>query len=214
MMNIDEFKSAWKNIDERLNSTQPIDGQLIESMIRERSNSRLSRIIKKQFVAILYVFLMFGLGVAILTGNPFDYQTKLEHIPIVIYCLSMATLLVGMVNAYRKLKIVDLNRGNLSESLKQIVRLYENPDRYLGYALRTLIFSAAVLFPLSFFPRKISGMDISNAMIDTVLPIFITSSLLFIAYKFGVFREKNSQKFRRELEELQSLKGLSEELDN
>jgi hypothetical protein len=41
-MNLEELKSAWQVFDKKIQSTQAINEKLIESMIRERSMSRVS----------------------------------------------------------------------------------------------------------------------------------------------------------------------------
>ena len=211
-MNIDELKMAWQDYDLKLQSTRSISETIITSMIRERSHSRLEKVISMQVYGLIYLIALVLLGIAILTGNPFDYTQFIEFVPIGIYSVSMIFICFGMLRSLNRLKKVDLNNGDVDSSLKKIIEIYETPERYIQTALKLLFFSSVVLFPLSFLPRKIETSGLSHALLDTFIPIVISAALLFTAYKLGVFKEKNKEKFKRDREELNGLRGISDEL--
>lgn len=211
-MNIDDLKMAWQDYDQKLQSTRSISEAIVTSMIRERSHSRLEKAISMQVYGLIYLIALVLLGIAILTGNPFDYTQFIEFVPIGIYSVSMIFISFGMLHSLNRLKKVDLNTGDVDSSLKKIIEIYETPKKYMQTALKLLFFSAVVLFPLSFLPRKIETSGLSYALLDTFIPMIISAALLFAAYKLGVFKEVNKEKFKRDREELNGLRGISDEL--
>jgi hypothetical protein len=152
------------------------------------------------------------LGIAVLAGNPFDYQQFAEFIPVGIYTLCMIFIFVGLLRSLIRLKGVEINTGDVDSSLKKIIEIYESPEKYLHNALRLLLFSSVVLFPLSFLPRKIESLGWTSALQDTLITIVLSVIILYVAYKLGAFKDTNIEDFRRYREELISLKSSSEEL--
>jgi len=213
-MNIDELKTAWQTYDTRLQLTHKLSDKLIVSMIKEKSQSRLSRVKKHYLIGLIYMICLLGLGVAVLVGNPFDYTYTLEYLPVALYTLCLSILIVAMFNTNRKLQQIEINQSNLDTSLKQIASIfekYQKPGRLLGIALK-LILSTAILFPLSFLPRKIERVGLWEGITDTLIPVFIAAAMVFIAFKLGAFKERNGKKFEEYTNELEELKSLSDEL--
>ncbi|MEJ7780607.1 MAG: hypothetical protein WKF68_13575 [Daejeonella sp.] len=211
-MNIDELKTAWQEYDVKLQSTQLLTERIVTTMIRDRSDSRLSELRRTHFYGLIYMILMFIAGIAVLAGNPFDYKQIIEYIPMSIYTICIAILTAGMIRAYMVFSRVEINHDNLERSLKTIISVYENPNKFFAHAVKMLIFSSTILFPLSFLPRKIEAVGLWPGIIDTLIPIFISVSMVFIAYKLGAFKERQAEKFKMDMEELNNLKGISEEL--
>ena len=77
-----------------------------------------------------------------------------------------------------------------------------------------LILSTAILFPLSFLPRKIERVGLWGGIIETLIPILIAAVMVFIAFKLGAFKERNGKKFEEYTNELEELKSLSDELES
>ena len=73
-MNLEELKSAWQVYDQKLRSSQAINEKIIFSMIRERSNSRISSIKRDNMLLLLLMFLEFFFLIAVFAGNPFDFD--------------------------------------------------------------------------------------------------------------------------------------------
>lgn len=213
-MNIDELKIAWKAYDTRLKLTHEINDKLIMSMVKEKSQSRLTKVKRHYLIGLLYMVALLGFGVAILIGNPFDYTYTLEYLPIAIYCLCLFILITAMINTNSKLQQVEINHNNLETSLKRIASIfekYQKPGKFWGITLK-LMLSTTILFPLSFLPRKIERMGLWGGITETLIPIVIAATMIFIAFKLGAFKERNGKKFEEYTKELQELKGLSEEL--
>ncbi len=213
-MTIEELKVAWKEYDAKLQSTRLLTEKLVISMIRERSGSRLSQLTRRHVYGLAYMCVMLLVGAAVLAGNPFDYQRPIEYIPIGIYCICMMILIFGMLKAYSELKRVEINNDNIESSLKKIISVYEKPNRFFHHAIVVLLITSTTLFPLSFLQRKIEKAGLWPGMIDTLIPIVLSVTLVFIAYRLGAFKERQAEKFRRDMDELNNLKGISEELRN
>ena len=215
-MNLDQMKTAWQEYDTKLQSTQVLNEKLINSLIKERSFSRLSWV-KRQYSFLLFLLLFWVLfDVAVLAGNPFDYQQFIEYVPIGIRCLCMMILALAMLKFNIDLRKVEISHDSLHTSLNKIIKIvgsYENPDRLIGWTLKLMLLSSAVLFPLSFLPRKIERVGLWAGIGDTLIPIAIALSLIFMAHKLGAFKGRQEEKFKEDLKELEELRGLSGEIE-
>ena len=212
-MNIDDLKMAWQEYDSRLQATNTLSAQIVKSMIRDRSESRLSNITRQHIYGIFYMIFWLVLGIAILLGNPFDYTLKVEYIPVSVFCISMAILIGGLYNAYSQLKTVNIDSDNIDGSLRKIISVYEKPNRFMSNAVKLLLLSATVLFPLSFLPRKIENLGFWPGLVDTIIPVAISITTVWIAYKLGAFKERQAEKFKKDMEELDKLKSISAEIN-
>lgn len=215
-MELDELKATWKQLDIKLQNTQLISNKIIVSMIRERSSSRLAKVKRRYLFLLLYLAIWLSVGVAVLAGNPFDYSMQLEFAPIFVYCACLSVLTLFLIKINIDLQNVEVNQDSISISIKKIISIiekYENPNQFLSWARRLLLVSTTVLFPLSFLPRKIARVGLQAGLIDTLIPILISAILVLVAYKFGAFQEKNADRFKEYLTDLNELKGLSEQMN-
>ena len=213
-MTIDELKTAWQTYDTRLQLTHKLSDKLIISMIKEKSQSRLAKVKRHYLIGLFYIIALLCFSVAVLIGNPFDYTYILEYLPIALYALCLAILIISMFNTNRKLQQVEINQSNLGTSLKQIASIlekYQKPGKLLGITLK-LILSSIILFPLSFLPRKIDRMGFWEGSIETLIPVLIAAAMIFVAFKLGAFKERNGKRFEEYTKELEELKSLSQEL--
>ena len=215
-MELDELKATWKQLDIKLQNTQLISDKIIVSMIRERSSSRLAKVKRRYLFLLLYLAIWLSVGVAVLAGNPFDYSMQLEFAPIFVYCACLSVLTLFLIKINIDLQNVEVNQDSISISIKKIISIiekYENPNQFLSWARRLLLVSTTVLFPLSFLPRKIARVGLQAGLIDTLIPILISAILVFVAYKLGAFKERNADRFKEYLTDLNELKGLSEQMN-
>ena len=73
-MDIDQLKSEWKQYDQKLATSQRLNEQLIESMLRERSRSRVAMIRRDTMVYLALMLINLILLALIFAGNPFDFR--------------------------------------------------------------------------------------------------------------------------------------------
>jgi len=213
-MNLNELKRAWQEYDTKLEIAHSLSERVIISMIKERSKSRLSKVKKHYILGVLYMVAWLVVGLAVILGNPFDFNQTFEYLPTAIFCICLSVLILTMIKTYMDLQRIEINRDTLDISLNKIIRItarYENPGKLPGWTLKLLL-SVAVLFPLSFLPRKIERLGIWDGMVDTIIPVSLSVLVLFIAFKLGAFKERNGRKFKEFQVELNELKELSKEL--
>lgn len=210
-MNIDDLKATWQQYDQKLQATQTLNERLIQSLIAEKSQSRLARVQNHFTVGCILTLFWLALSVAILTGNPFDYQNVYEYAPIIVLALSFIVMLLLMGKAIIELKKIDLSQTDLAKALRQIISVYSKPRQFLKYTV-IIMFSASLLFPLSFLPRKLSHSSFAEALTDTAAPMVISIILYCAAHKFGAFEDASGQRFKTYLHELEELKSVAKEI--
>ncbi len=210
-MTLDDFKASWQTFDVRLQSAQLLNQQLLNSMIGERSRSRMERVKRQHLLGGMASLFWLGVCAAILAGNPFDFRQALEYAPIVLLAACLAVLLGLSINAYSELQKADFSRDNLFDALKHVVAVYQRSQHLLRYTVFTL-FLAGLLFPLSFLPRKLERMSGLMATLDTLAPVGIALVLYAVAYTLGAFTDVHGKMFKRDLAELEELRALSEEM--
>ncbi|MEX2230631.1 MAG: hypothetical protein WD824_00615 [Cyclobacteriaceae bacterium] len=211
-MNLDDLKTAWKVYDRKLQSTQAINEKIIISMITERSDTRFSKVRKQYVIGFLWMFVCAAFGILVILTNPFDYQQTIQYIPMVIFITGLAILMGGMTTRYFALQKIIISHNNIGEALKQVIAEYEKPRKFLYYTVIVFLFSQAFLFPLSFLPRSIEIRGLWPALGERLIPISIAVLMLLAAYKLGAFKTRHVDKFREDLNELESLKAMSAEL--
>lgn len=213
-MNLDELKTAWKTYDKRLQSTQQLNERILINMITERSSSRFTKVRRHYVLGFVWMVICLLFGVAVLASNPFDYDYTLQYVPIAIFCVCLIILSAALLKSYVDLQQVTINHNTLQASLKKIITVYERPRKFLGYTLIAFLFTQVFLFPLSFLPRSIERLGLWLALGERLIPISIALLLLFAAHKLGAFKDRNGEKFKEDLSELEELKAMSSELMN
>jgi len=212
-MNITDIKATWLEYDKKLQETQTLNQKLITSMISERSRSRVAGIQRQFAGTAALTFFWLTVIIAILLGNPFDYTRAIEYAPVVLLALSFISILILTGTASTALRKVNINQTSLAGSINEIIRVYHKPDRFLKMTVIAM-FSAGLMFPLSFLPRKIEKVGVGTAVIDTIIPMTISLLLYFAAVKLGAFKQKHIEGLKGDLDELAELKALSNDLTN
>lgn len=210
-MNIDDLKATWQQYDQKLQASQTLNERLIQSIITEKSQSRLARVQNHFTMGSLLTLFWLTLSIAILAGNPFDYQSIYEYAPVALLTLSFVAMLLLMGKTIIQLKKINLSETDLAKALRQIISVYSKPRKFLKYTV-IIMFSASLLFPLSFLPRKLSHSSLGEAIADTAAPMAISLILYFIANKLGAFEDVSGQRFKQYLRELEELKTIAKEL--
>jgi len=211
-MNLDELKTAWQEYDRKLQTTQTINEKVIVSMIKERSSARYSKVRREYILGFIWMLICLFMGCAVLLGNPFDYDLRIQYAPTVIFCGCIIILLAAMIRAYLDLQNITISHNNLDVSLKKIIAVYERPQKFLWYTVIVFLFTQVFLFPLSFLPHSIERLGLWVALAERLIPISIAVLMLFIAHKLGAFKERHKNKFKEDLSELQELRSMSAEL--
>ncbi len=213
-MNLDELKTAWQNLDRKLQATRMLNEQIIVTMIADRSQARFDVVRRNYRMGFGGLFICFIAGIAVLLGNPFDYQYNWQYIPMLIYCVCLVFIAGKMILSYNKLGKVKLDHINIRIALKSIVGIHEEPQKFMKYLLYVFLFSQTILFPLSFLPKSIERAGLWPALFERLIPISIAILMLYVAHRLGAFKERHVEKFREDLNELDRLKAMAAELEN
>ena len=210
-MNIDEIKTEWNQYSKKLEVSQRLNEHLILSMLKERSRSRVSKIIKNNTVYLVLMVATLLFLVAIFAGNPFDFKYWLQYIPYGILFIGVLLAVISLVKILKSFT-VNINNLALDSFLKRTIVEYEKNkkiERWFGI----IIFSAGVLTAFSFLPKKLEHKEFWPAIGETAITIFITMAIYFIAFKLGAFKNKNKEEFENDLKEWNELKNISIELN-
>lgn len=202
-MNLEELKSAWQVYDRKLQASQAINEKLIFSMIRERSNSRVSRIKRENSLLMLLMFLELFFLVAVFAGNPFDFKFLWQYVPFIFILLGNLMAIRILFRAYKMLK-TDITDTNLRSFLKNLITTFESNKKAEGW-FGAIMFVSGCLTVFSFLPHKLANKSLSMAIVDTLIPLAISVAIYLIAYKMGAFKNQKAMAFKKDLNELEKL---------
>ncbi len=202
-MNLEELKSAWQVYDRKLQASQTINEKLIFSMIRERSNSRVSRLKRDNTLLMLFMFLEIAFLVAVFAGNPFDFKFLWQYVPFLFILVGNLMGIIVLFRVYKMLK-TDITNTNLRSFLKNLIETFEKNKKAEGW-FGAVMFVSGCLTVFSFLPHKLETKSLLMAIVDTLIPLAISVILYLIAYKMGAFKNQKEIAFRQDLSELETL---------
>lgn len=209
-MNIDQLKTDWQRYNQKLELSQRLNEQLIHSMLKERSRSRIAKIRRDNILYMVLMMMNLVILAAIFAGNPFDFKYLLQYIP---YGILTIGVLMAMVSLFKSLQSfnVNLNHVNLDAFLKKTIVEFEK-NRKMERWFGIIIVSAGVLTGLSFLPNKLQNKSLEQALTETAVSMGIAVGIYIIAFKLGAFKNRKKEGFENDLKELKELKALAAEL--
>jgi len=210
-MTLDELKNPWHQYNQQLTASKKLSEQVLLSMLKERSTSRVSRIRRESFMLLLILSLEMILLVAIIIGNPFDFKHQLQFIPYALLGIGVLMAIFTLVKTIKNFDVTITNDG-LADFLQKTINAYEK-NRKAESWFGSIIFSAGVLTAFSFLPKKLEHKDFWPALGETGLSILITLLVYFIAFKLGAFKNRKKEGFENDWKELGELKEISAELE-
>src|SRR5690606_41954260 len=99
-MNLEELKATWKDYDQKLVATRAINEKIIMSMMREKSSSTLSKIRRMCLYTILLMGVIIWFCIMSIIYNAFDYNYKLQFLPLVLYVIVATIFIVYFIRYY------------------------------------------------------------------------------------------------------------------
>ena len=131
-MNIDQLKTDWQRYNQKLELSQRLNEQLIHSMLKERSRSRIAKIRRDNILYMVLMMMNLVILAAIFAGNPFDFKYLLQYIP---YGILTIGVLMAMVSLFKSLQSfnVNLNHVNLDAFLKKTIVEFEKSRKKEGF---------------------------------------------------------------------------------
>lgn len=209
-MTLEEIKTEWIQYNKKLETSQRLNEQLILTMLKERSKSRISKIRRENSIYLVVMVSSLLFIIALFAGNPFDFKYKLQYVPYGILSIGVVLSIVALVKSLQSFSI-NINNMPLDSFLKKIINAYEKNkkiERWFGI----LIISAGTLANFSFLPNKLEHKGLLQALSETGISILITLGIYFIALKAGAFKNRNREEFENDLKEWNELKKISFEL--
>lgn len=209
-MTIEEIKTEWQRIDKQLETSRRLNEQLIQTMLRERSRSRVAQIRRNNAFYMGAMVLNLLLLAAIFVGNPFDFKYTLQYVPYAILAVGVLLAIVSLVRSFQMFT-VDINTRSIEGFLTKILSEYDKNkkiEKWFGFS----IISAGLLTAFSFLLKKLEHKALWQALAETGLSILITGAIYFIAFKSGAFKNRNKEGFESDLKEWQALKNIAEDL--
>jgi tryptophan-rich sensory protein len=210
-MELEVLKKSWASLNEKFQHTTTFNQKLIESIISSRAFTTVDRI--KRMYTGFYIVLTVEIVVlvAILVGNPFDFQYNLQFLPY-------ALLLIGVIIAFMNLRHLSSAINKLSARstidlyLKGIVSIYDQNKRYEKWFGVSLL-AVGLLVPFSFLPQKLERMNLTAALADTAIMISISLVLYVAAFKLGAFKNRHKESLQKDLADWEELKVLADEMN-
>jgi hypothetical protein len=211
-MNIDELKTEWQQVNKKLERSERLNEQLIQSMLKERSRSRVSKIRNDTVLFTIVMFLnLFVLG-AIILGNPFDFNYWWQFIPYGILAAGSLLTIISLLKSFKSFN-VDINSMSLESFLHKTLHHYEKNKKMESW-FGVIILSAGLLSVFSFLPKKLENKGLWPALGEAGVCIVIILVIYFIAFKAGAFKNRKKEGFENDLKEWNELKAMAEELKN
>ncbi|HZF63711.1 MAG TPA: hypothetical protein VEZ55_04470 [Chitinophagaceae bacterium] len=209
-MNINEIKTEWIRVNQKLATTDKLNEKLIQSMLKERSRSRVSKIRRENTMYMVLMILNLVLIAAIFWGNPFDFKYTAQYIPYGLLAIGVLMAIVALIKSFQSFN-VDINNMSLENFLTKTLYEYEKNKKIETWFGR-IILSAGLLTAFSFLPKKLENKDLWQALTETAGSIIITLVIYFVAFKAGAFKNRKKEGFENDLNELNELKGIAVDL--
>ncbi len=210
-MNLEELKATWSSYNQKLAVSKRLNEQLIQSMLKERSRSRISKLRTENIFLLIYMLAVLIFLAAIFMGNPFDFTYVWQYIPYGMLAVGVGMAIFSLYKSLRNFD-VDINNIRLDEFLKKTIAACEKNKRLEKWFGVILLFAGASTV-FSFLPKKLAHKELLPALGETAVMLLVTLLIYFIAFRLGAFRNRKKDGFENDLKELNELKAISFELN-
>ncbi|HEX6223368.1 MAG TPA: hypothetical protein VFZ52_03095, partial [Chryseolinea sp.] len=204
-MELEMLKQSWASLDKKIQHAAIFNQTLVERIIASRVMTTVDKI-KSLYNGFYIVLSVESVALlAVLAGNPFDFKYTLQYLPY-------ALLLIGVIIAFFNLLHLSRSMARLSaksaidQYVKGIVSIYDRNKRFERWFGLSFL-AVGFLVPFSFLPNKITRLGLVGALIDTGIMIIITWVLFFLAFKFGLFRNRHKERLQKDLDEWKELRA-------
>ncbi|HYG38559.1 MAG TPA: hypothetical protein VD908_08075 [Cytophagales bacterium] len=200
-MNLEELKVTWQEYDQKLKATKSINEKIILNMIRDRSGSILSVMRRNGLLTIVLMAVIIWFCMMSIIYNAFDFEYKLQFLPLVIYVVVAVIFIIYLIKAYINSQ-VDLYKDNLKESLIKVIATHEK-FMSVNLKLGMMFLFAAFLYLLSASFKTFQNEGILKGLIFFAGGIIVNVTLLYVAKLMGAFKDHYGNKLKSQLKELE-----------
>ncbi|WP_128548619.1 hypothetical protein [Larkinella soli] len=202
-MGIDSLKTAWQDYDRHLQETPALSEKALHRLIRERSRSRIARIRREYRITGLLSLLILLFYGAVLAGNPFDFQYRIQFLPSILIMGWTLVFLVVLLKGYRAVSS-PVPGDSLTLSLHKVIANYAR-SQALVHQVAVPVLLSGFFFPVSFLPKHIHASGPVTGVLIALAHILLNVLLYWAAVRLGLFRSSAQAGLQRDLEELKQL---------
>ena len=144
MMELDEIKTAWAAMDERLKKNEGLNERLIKEMLKQKSSKALKTLYNYEIFGAITILLLFPF---LIYAFPQLIKLSVMH-QIIIYSALGIAFLAAIYQAY---SIILISKVNLQKQIKENIRLIQQYKVYLrkGTIISTVVVSLFLLLCLA-----------------------------------------------------------------
>lgn len=204
-MDLDDFKATWQAYEQKLDSTQQLSHQLLDIMLRHRSQGTVDKMIREVRLATGILLVIMGFFSAVLAGNPFDYTRSLHFVPAICYLTIAGTGLYFLRQHSHALRQATLHTPDLYHALLALTQLRVQHTKQMG-RVWILAMLAGSLIMLPVIARKFAPESWVSALLIVLLPIGITAVSIGLARVAGLFTDHHLSDLRQQVKELAELR--------
>jgi hypothetical protein len=208
-MELDAIKKSWAALDKRMQKTADFNTKVLDRIISQRALTTVDKI--KRLNLFFYTVLLIELTVfvAILIGNPFDFQYTVQYIP---YGLLFIAVLIAFINLFTLDKVIRRLAPDIriDQYIMQIVSAYDRNKRFEKW-FGIIFLLIGLLVPFSFLPNKMTTVGVWQAIGDTAIMILVSLTIYALAFKLGAFRNPHKRKLQQDLKDWNELRQLVRE---
>ena len=198
MMDLDELKTAWTSIDERLKENEMISKRMVQEMLNGKSNKSLNKLINIEVFNIITLLLAIPLCIWMLTFS----HLKIFFFPKVLFVVVIAVSIFAIIYGSYALKKY-LLKIDFFKSVKENMYYVNN---FIIYYKRSKMINYIVVIPVFSLLGVLSYYELK---VPFYLWIFLFVMLIIaIAGTYWTYKriyDKNILSIQKSLEELSEL---------
>ncbi|MDR0757147.1 MAG: hypothetical protein LBF85_04795 [Tannerella sp.] len=198
MMDLEELKSVWASVDERLGKQELLKENIIREMIRSRSNKSLRKLLNYEVHMLVSNLLAIPLMVAFLFIDYFRVHTQWVG---EVFVWTMIVVCSATV-IWHLIKIAKLMKVDFTKSVKNNFLLMNQFNIWIGKEKIVSIFATPVLYSLGIWLYAVLRV---NAVLWTFLACGLLFGLFLMFYIYKRVYDRNIDSIRQSLEELAEL---------
>ena len=156
-MELDELKSSWQMLSEKVEKQQRLNAKLIEQMTNHNYRSRLNKIVYPEFIGSIICFI----GVFLLLWNFDKLNTVLLQVAGGLCVLFLVVLPILSISSIRGLQTINMSLSSYADTLKQFAI-----KKIRFQKIQKLTVSLNFGFMIAFAPvcvRMADGKDITQS---------------------------------------------------
>ena len=204
-MNLDNLKTSWNALEEKIQTSTALSEKAILSMIRHESHSTISRSQRKLRNLALFFSGLLLLFIAIVSGNPFDYVRWFEFVPAILYAIVIVIALKIIISENLEISRITLTKSNLRESLHKVIYIQERCQTAMSRVWKVSMV-AGFLLGISLLVRHFEAYGLTKSIL-IIAANALTVVVMYILAKnvFKQLPDVNLSELKMYLKELDDL---------